>query len=90
MEQVADKLNMSSRTLRRSLNTENTSFQTIADAVRHDMACRYLQNSQLSLDDIAHLVGFTETTNFRRAFKRWQGTPPASYRRAHQFSREVG
>jgi AraC-like DNA-binding protein len=38
----------------------------------------------LSLDEIAHLVGFTESTNFRRAFKRWQGLPPAQYRRQQQ------
>jgi AraC-like DNA-binding protein len=46
-----------------------------------ELSCHYhLESSRLSLDEIAHLVGFTETTNFRRAFKRWQGVPPARYR----------
>jgi AraC-like DNA-binding protein len=80
MEQVAERLHVSSRTLRRKLQHEETTFQRITDGVRHDLARRYLESSRLSLDEIAHLVGFTETTNFRRAFKRWQGVPPARYR----------
>jgi len=84
MEQVASNLHLSSRTLRRNLRHENTTFQAISDALRHDMSKRYLQNSRLNLDEIAQLVGFTETTNFRRAFRRWEGQPPAKYRRQMQ------
>lgn len=83
MERVAGQLHMSSRTLRRALQAEGTSFHAVFDEVRHDLSRHYLKNSRLSLDDIAHLVGFTESTNFRRAFKRWQGMPPAKYRRHH-------
>lgn len=89
MEAVADSLHMSSRTLRRLLQAENTTFQDIADEIRHDLSKQYLRNSQLSLDEIAHMVGFTESTNFRRAFKRWQGVPPASYRRAQKLSAQL-
>jgi len=81
MEGVADLLNISSRTLRRSLQSENTTFQIIVDQLRQDLSRHYLKRSRLNLDAIAHLVGFTETTNFRRAFKRWEGMPPAQYRR---------
>lgn len=84
MEQVASELHLSSRTLRRHLCEENTTFQAINDQLRHAMAKRYLQNSGLNLDEIAHLLGFTETTNFRRAFRRWEGQPPAKYRRQMQ------
>jgi AraC-like DNA-binding protein len=84
MEAVADALHMSSRTLRRLLLVEGTTFQDICDELRHDLSKQYLRGSQLSLDEIAHLVGFTESTNFRRAFKRWQGLPPAQYRRQQQ------
>ncbi|MCZ6829413.1 MAG: AraC family transcriptional regulator [Gammaproteobacteria bacterium] len=84
MEQVASQLHLSSRTLRRNLRLENITFQTLSDTLRHDMSKRYLQNSRLNLDEIAHLVGFTETTNFRRAFRRWEGQPPAKYRRRMQ------
>jgi AraC-like DNA-binding protein len=81
MEVVADSLNMGSRTLRRNLLAENTTFQNIVDQLRQDLSRHYLKRSQLNLDSIAQLVGFTETTNFRRAFKRWEGMPPAQYRR---------
>jgi AraC-like DNA-binding protein len=84
MERVANTLNVSSRTLRRNLRLENTTFQAISDQLRHELSKRYLQNSRLNLDEIAHLVGFTETTNFRRAFRRWEGQPPAKYRRQVQ------
>ena len=84
MEQVASQLCLSSRTLRRNLRLEDTTFQEISDQLRHDMSKRYLQHSRLPLDEIAHLVGFTETTNFRRAFRRWEGLPPAKYRRGAQ------
>ncbi len=80
MEEVAAKLNMCSRTLRRNLQAENTTFQIIVDQLRQDLSRHYLKRSQLNLDTIAALVGFTETTNFRRAFKRWEGMPPAQYR----------
>ncbi|MEH6569303.1 MAG: AraC family transcriptional regulator [Halioglobus sp.] len=83
MEAVAEKLNIGSRTLRRNLLAENTTFQDIVDQLRQDLSRHYLKRSQLNLDSIAQLVGFTETTNFRRAFKRWEGVPPAQYRRAH-------
>ena len=84
MEAVAASLSMSSRTLRRLLAAEQTTFQEISDELRHDLSKQYLRTSQLNLDEVAELVGFTESTNFRRAFKRWQGMPPARYRRQHQ------
>ena len=86
MEAVAASLYMSSRTLRRLLDAEETTFQEISDELRHDLSKQYLRNSQLNLDEVAELVGYTESTNFRRAFKRWQGVPPARYRRQHQAS----
>jgi AraC-like DNA-binding protein len=89
MEAVAGSLHISSRTLRRLLQTENTTFQNITGEIRHDLSKQYLRNSHLSLDEIAHMVGFTESTNFRRAFKRWQGVPPASYRRAQKLSAQL-
>lgn len=81
MEQVAGQLGISSRTLRRQLEAEGQCFRDISDQVRHDLAKRYLQRSQLNLEEIAALLGFTESTNFRRAFRRWEGVAPARYRR---------
>lgn len=80
MEDVAAKLNICSRTLRRNLQAEGSTFQTIVAHIRQDLSRHYLKRSQLNLDTIAQLLGYTETTNFRRAFKRWEGMSPAEYR----------
>lgn len=85
MEEVASQLAMSSRTLRRRLSAMNTNFQSIYDNARQKLALEYLQNSSMRLDEISHLVGFTETTNFRRAFKRWTGNPPSQHRAKSLF-----
>jgi AraC-like DNA-binding protein len=82
MESVADELGMSSRSLRRKLNELDTSFKEVLDDVRRHLAIDYLQNSTLSLEEISALLGYTEGTNFRRAFKLWTGHPPSHYRRA--------
>ena len=82
MEGVADELAMSSRTLRRRLDELGTSFKVVLDDVRKHLAIDYLQTSKLNLEDISALLGYTEQTNFRRAFKQWTGYPPGHYRRA--------
>lgn len=73
MEEVAERLNTSLRTLRRKLALEDSSFQQILDDVRSTLALEYLQSSKMSTDDIGMLLGFTDTANFRRALRRWTG-----------------
>lgn len=80
METVADALKMTSRTLRRRLEAEGTSFVTLVDDVRCSLATEYLKTTKLSTDDVAMLVGFTDTANFRRALKRWTGKGPKEIR----------
>ena len=75
-------LNVSERTLQRRLNELNTSFSELVDQVKKDIAINYLTHSQRSLNDIAELLGFSELSAFNRAFKRWQQTSPARYRKA--------
>jgi len=82
MESVAGELGMSSRSLRRKLGELDTSFKGVLDDVRRHLAIDYLQNSKLTLEEITALLGYTEGTNFRRAFKLWTGHPPSHYRRA--------
>jgi AraC-like DNA-binding protein len=82
MEAVAAELAMSSRTLRRKLGELGGNFSSVIDDVRRQLAVDYLQNSSLTLDDISTLLGYTEPTNFRRAFKQWTGHPPSHYRPA--------
>lgn len=78
---VAKKLNLSVSTLRRQLSVEGTSFQLLKDECRYTAAMRYLGSSDLSLNEIAGLLGFDEASAFFRAFRRWSGTTPAAYRR---------
>lgn len=77
---VADKLAVSGRTMRRQLGELGTSYRYLLDQVRSDLAQQHLSNSTLSVEQIAQLLGYTETTNFRRAFKRWLGLSPSEYR----------
>jgi AraC-like DNA-binding protein len=78
---VAEKLNLSVSTLRRQLSVEGTSFQLLKDECRYTAAMRYLGSSELSLNEIARLLGFDDSSAFFRAFRRWSGTTPAAYRR---------
>jgi AraC-like DNA-binding protein len=80
MEAVAEVLKMTSRTLRRRLEAEGTSFVAIVDDVRCSLATEYLKTTKMSTDDIAMLLGFSDAANFRRALKRWTGKGPGELR----------
>lgn len=77
---AAQALKMTARTLNRRLKDEGTSFQDIKDALRRDMAIRALQQSTESIEQIAFDTGFSAPANFHRAFRRWTGRTPGSYR----------
>ena len=78
--QVAQRLYVSERTLRRRLEAESTSFRTTFEEVRDLLAREYLAKTELTVADIAHLLDYSETVNFRRAFVRWNGVTPSHYR----------
>ncbi|WP_439124421.1 AraC family transcriptional regulator ligand-binding domain-containing protein [Marivita sp.] len=78
--QTAHALHMTPRTLIRRLDADGTSFQMIKDALRRDIAIRDLQIGQKSIEAIALGVGFSSAANFHRAFHRWTGSTPRSYR----------
>lgn len=83
MEMVSVRLAMTPRTLRRRLTEEGTSYSNLLDQVRNDLARQYLDANTFSVDDIAELLGFSDTANFRASFKRWNGRTPAEYRSRH-------
>ena len=74
------RLGLSVSTLRRRLEEEGTSYQGLKDECRRTAAIRYLAATDLTLADIASLLGFDEPSAFFRAFRRWTGTTPARYR----------
>jgi AraC-like DNA-binding protein len=77
---IAGHLNMSARTLRRKLREENTSFRRLADDLRMQMAIKYLRDTDLTVEDIAEVLGFSDAANFRHAFRRWTKTAPHQFR----------
>jgi len=79
-DEAAHALNMSPRTLRRKLSEENMSFRQAADQLRMEMAIRYLRDTELTVEDIAELLGFSDAANFRHAFRRWTNSPPTAFR----------
>ncbi len=80
MDEIANAMHLTTRTLRRRLLAEETSFVAILDDVRRSLALEYLKTTPLSTDDIAMLLGFSDTANFRRALKRWTGKGPGELR----------
>jgi AraC-like DNA-binding protein len=82
MPQIASMLNLSPRTYRRRLDEEQQSFQRLLDQVRAEHATRYLQNKRLPLSSIAYMVGFSDASNFRRAYLKWTGKSPRDVRRS--------
>lgn len=81
-EETARSLHMSSRMLRRSLRREGTSFRQLVQQVRRQLAQRYLGESDLTVDEVARLLGYSEPAAFSRAFKGWTGKSPTDYRRS--------
>lgn len=80
MDSIARSLNYDVRTLRRHLLDEGSSFRDVKDGVRKNIALEYLQQTQMSIDEIALAVGFSDSATFRRAFRRWTGNYPRFYR----------
>ncbi len=80
IDYVAEKLTMTSRTLRRRLAAENSSYQQILGDVRYQLAKEYLATSTLPLEEIAILLGYSAPGNFTHAFKRWHGSSPRQFR----------
>jgi AraC-like DNA-binding protein len=77
---VAGRLHMSTRTLRRNLHDENMSFRKLRDELKMHVAIKYLRDTDLTIDDMAHVMGFSDSANFRRAFQRWTKGSPLEFR----------
>ena len=82
LTEIATALGMGARTLQRRLSDKDQSFQGLVDLARRELAQQLLLETDYSLAEIAFLTGFSEQSGFTRAFKRWSGQTPRSYRLA--------
>lgn len=78
-QNIAGRLNKSVSTLQRQLSSEGTTFREIQDETRQALAEEYVLDGKHSLSQIAYLLGFSDQSNFSRAFKRWSGATPSEY-----------
>lgn len=79
---MAAQLHMSARTLMRKLKQHGTSYQALLDEVRKDQVQWYLRHTSYPVESIAAKLGYLDTSNFSRAFRRWFGVSPSAYRQS--------
>lgn len=83
-QEAGRRLCVSTRTLRRRLAAERTSYQELLRAMRCRLAQQHLLDATLSVAAIARIAGYRDPANFRHAFVRWYGCPPSVYRQRLQ------
>jgi AraC-like DNA-binding protein len=81
LEEVADALHVSTRTLKRRLQEEGRNFRALVDHVLCERATQMLQEEGLSVSEVAFRLGYNDVSNFSRAFRRWTGQSPSDFRR---------
>lgn len=81
-DMIASELHVSKRSLQRKLSQLGTSYKKVLEDTRSTLARQYVENSTMSITEISYLLGFSETSNFTRAFKRWIGKSPTDLRSA--------
>ena len=79
-ERVARSLNMSESAFQKKLKATGTSYQELLDNTRTELAKHHLSDPDMSVDEVAYMLGFSDCSNFTRAFKRWLGMSPREYR----------
>ncbi len=77
---IASELNLSLRSMQRKLKEEGTSFHSLVDSTRRELAMHYIRETHRPLGEVSFLLGFSEPSNFTRAFRRWAGTTPQDFR----------
>jgi AraC-like DNA-binding protein len=87
---IAQRLQMSPRTLERRLELEGTTFTRLLEEVRESLALRYVGDEEMPLSQVASLLGFSQTTAFHRAFRRWTGQTPLQYRKSSRGNNGAG
>ncbi len=88
LEAVAEQIDMAPRTLQARLSQRGTSFQQLLDRARVEQVCTYMLDGDLSLTEIAELVGYSQQSALTRSFKRIMGASPADWRRQQRSESE--
>lgn len=88
MEEVAAEMRMTSRTLRRHLTAEQTTFRILLEEVRSTLTEELMGGANLTHGEIAERLGYADVTTFIEAFRRWKGVPPSEYRRTSGLTNE--
>jgi len=81
LTETAERLRISTRSLNRQLAQLNTSYRKMVEEVRREQATKMLGNSSMKIAEIAEELGYTDTSNFVRAFRKWLGITPLNYRK---------
>ncbi len=84
LDVIADTLHLTTRTLRRRLQQAGTSYLELVEQLRRKLAEEHLLHSEKSVDEIAALLGYSDPSNFGRAFRRWHGCSPRQFRDARK------
>ncbi|WP_299726011.1 AraC family transcriptional regulator [uncultured Endozoicomonas sp.] len=82
-EKVAEKLNITERTLQRRLQEAGAGYQQLLDDLRQETAIEWLASTELPSGEIAEKLGFSEVRSFHRKFKSWTDLTPGEYRQKH-------
>ncbi|MGD1883981.1 MAG: helix-turn-helix domain-containing protein [Paracoccaceae bacterium] len=77
---AARQLRLSTRSLQRHLKSEGQSYQTLLDETRQGLALRYLEQTEMTIDEISYLLAYRDPNSFYRAFSGWTGSTPAAIR----------
>ena len=87
LDEAAQGLGVSPRSLRRHLLDEGTSYRQLVEDFRKDLACEYLRSTRITTKEVAFLLGYADPAAFRRAFKLWTGHTPGEFRDSGGASR---
>ncbi len=79
-QRVASEMAMSPSALQQKLAQRNSSFQDLLNQVRQSLALAYMEQARVSITEMSFMLGFSDTSSFTRAFRRWTGKSPRDYR----------
>ena len=89
LEQTADYLSISPRTLRRQLQELDITYRTLVNRERKRLALHYLRNTRLTVEEIAERLDYNDPSNFGRAFRKWTGHSPGFYRQTTEDAEAI-